>query len=63
MRTFKIEGTMIVRPYLTIKAETREEAEKLYYAQKFDKEEFMKTGFPISNIEIDEIYEEGHGSV
>ncbi len=59
MKTFKIEATMIVRPYLTIQAETQEEAEALYFDQKFDKKEFMDTGFPISNLEIDAIYEKG----
>ncbi len=63
MKTFKIEATMIVRPYLTIRAETQEEAEALYFDEKFDKKEFLETGFPISNLEIDEIYEEGHEPV
>ncbi|MCP4373859.1 MAG: hypothetical protein GY797_38020 [Deltaproteobacteria bacterium] len=63
MKIFKIEAKMIVRPYLTIIAETKEEAKALYFDQKFDKEEFLETGFPISNLEIDEIYEEGHEPV
>lgn len=56
-KKFKIEATMIVRPYLTIWAENQEEAEELYYSEEFDKQEFLATAFPISNLQIDDIHE------
>lgn len=53
MKTFKIEATMVVRPYLTIRAKNKEQAELLFHEQKFDKEEFLETSFPISSMEAD----------
>lgn len=58
MTTFKFAVTAIVRPYLTIEAETLDEAKELLENNEFNQTQFAETGWPPSNIEIDEIYDE-----
>ncbi len=60
MARWKIEGVILTRPFVTIEAPTRAEAEEKFLNDEFDKQEFLDTAFPSSASHIDRSYEEGH---
>lgn len=60
MPKYEIATTMIVRPLLTIEADTKEEAVQKLHEQAFDKEEFKETALPASNIDAEEMWEDGN---
>jgi len=55
MGIYKIEATMLVRPYLTIEASSKEEAIEKIQNEEFDVKEFLETVFPIASIRVDGI--------
>ncbi|PAU92618.1 hypothetical protein CK503_15815 [Aliifodinibius salipaludis] len=56
---YEIAATMIVRPLLTIKAESAEQAVEKLMASEFDTKEMAETAKPVSGIEAVEIYKDG----
>jgi hypothetical protein len=57
-KKYKIEANMVIHPYLTVWADSKEDAEHLFYSECYSKEEFLETAFPITDADIDELYEE-----